>query len=61
MPVPLSHVKGGLLKAKLGEVQQRGVESLSPEAVAHVTLLFTLDTDPADDSVDWLCSRLRGF
>eukprot|EP00434_Breviolum_minutum_P002839 symbB.v1.2.002496.t1/scaffold132.1/size310437/7 len=36
VPVPLSHVKGGLL----------GAECKLGEAVAHVTLLFSLDTDP---------------
>lgn len=36
VPVPLAHVKGGLL----------GAECKLGEAIAHVALLFSLDTDP---------------
>lgn len=44
VPVPLNHMKGGLL----------GAECKLGEAVAHVTLLFSLDTDP-----DYLLDLIR--
>ncbi|CAE7398358.1 CPX1 [Symbiodinium necroappetens] len=44
MPVPLAHMRGGLL----------GAECKLGQAVAHVTLRFTVDTDP-----DYLLDLVR--